>query len=72
MAEQNAKGKLELCEEEVTTPIRVTRPVDTRSVKRQLDHERETLTSDGISKITDLMSWSTVGTPSSLTMPSFI
>ena len=33
---------------EVKTPVRVIRSVETRSVKRQLDHKREKLTSDWI------------------------
>jgi hypothetical protein len=33
---------------EVKTPVRVIRSLETRSVKRQLDHKRETLTSDWV------------------------
>ena len=33
---------------EVKTPVRVIRSLETRSVKRQLDHKRETLISDWV------------------------
>ena len=36
---------------EVKTLVRVIRSVETRSVKRQLDHKRETLTSDWVSLV---------------------